>query len=302
MLNLKALARIPETMVKLVAKLPLFVGWTPEAIRGSTLTNLLSQHVNLHAIESLQTRKDHSATFFVHQSVVPDLLKASGRDGLFIKGHADYESQFATDSYWLPDGISFQDGLQLAQHSAAKGLVAKSSQMQPRFAIRFSVPDDILTFTKDNQLPTFTSLGRWRVEGLHSGMGAAGAIAFLESKGWQIDELLYFGSNHVVFTSKQMGSAVSMFYQHQGRSPQQLRFKALNSLAKQQSMSPRTAAAAPSSTRRATEPEKRAAFLKSLPKAGQANTPTPKKPGEKRPAEMNTGESPAPKQNAIEIP
>jgi hypothetical protein len=93
-----------------------------------------------------------------------------------------------------------------------------------------------------------------------------------------------------------------MFYQHQGRSPQQLRFKALNSLAKQQSMSPRTAAAAPSSTRRATEPEKRAAFLKSLPKAGQANTPTPKKPGEKRPAEMNTGESPAPKQNAIEIP
>jgi hypothetical protein len=174
--------------------------------------------------------------------------------------------------------------------------------MQPRFAIRFSVPDDILTFTKDNQLPTFTSLGRWRVEGLHSGMGAAGAIAFLESKGWQIDELLYFGSNHVVFTSKQMGSAVSMFYQHQGRSPQQLRFKALNSLAKQQSMSPRTAAAAPSSTRRATEPEKRAAFLKSLPKAGQANTPTPKKPGEKRPAEMNTGESPAPKQNAIEIP
>jgi hypothetical protein len=65
--------QIPETMVKLVAKLPLFFGWTPEAIRGSTLTNLLSQHVNLHAIESLQTRKDHSATFFVHQSVVPDL-------------------------------------------------------------------------------------------------------------------------------------------------------------------------------------------------------------------------------------
>ena len=44
--------QIPETMVKLVAKLPLFFGWTPEAIRGSTLTNLLSQHVNLHAIES----------------------------------------------------------------------------------------------------------------------------------------------------------------------------------------------------------------------------------------------------------
>ena len=83
-------AQLPETMVKLVAKLPVFFGWTPDCVRGSALTRPISQHTDLRAIESLQTREDHSATFYARQTEVPDLLKASGPDGLFIKVHADF--------------------------------------------------------------------------------------------------------------------------------------------------------------------------------------------------------------------
>ena len=89
----------------MVAKLPAFCGWTSEAMKGSTLSNLFAQHVNLHAIEGLQTREDNTATFLAHESYVPTLMKAAGRDGLFIKVHASSENKFRTDLYWLPEEL-----------------------------------------------------------------------------------------------------------------------------------------------------------------------------------------------------
>ena len=71
-------------MTKMFAKLPAFCGWTNEGMKGSTLSNLIQftcTTCELHAIEGLKTRQDSTATVLVRESCVPDLMKASGRDG-----------------------------------------------------------------------------------------------------------------------------------------------------------------------------------------------------------------------------
>ena len=75
---------VQETHDKMFAKLPAFCGWTNEGMKGSTLSNLIQftcTTCELHAIEGLKTRQDSTATVLVRESCVPDLMKASGRDG-----------------------------------------------------------------------------------------------------------------------------------------------------------------------------------------------------------------------------
>lgn len=96
---------LPRTMLKLVIKLPRYFGWTPETIRGNTVTTLISQHIDLQAVENLQCREDGSATFMLHESFFTKLLAASGQDSMsmFIKIHASDEAHFPTELLWLPE-------------------------------------------------------------------------------------------------------------------------------------------------------------------------------------------------------
>lgn len=183
---------IPESMIRMTVKLPSWCGWSPEAVKGSTITTLLAQHINIHAIEALQVREDQSATFLTHQSFVKPLMQASGKDGIFVKVHPSCEAMFATELYWLPEETNYEDSLALAGHESALGLVAKNSKVKPRFAIRFENADEIEKYTRSKNLPTFIKTSRWRIEGLASNVGAVGAICFLESQGWVVDETLFW--------------------------------------------------------------------------------------------------------------
>lgn len=289
---------IPECMTKIVIKFASFCGWLPESLKGSTVMNLLSQHVNENALESLQIREPNSATLLAHDSVVPQLLQSSGKDGLFVKVHASAESKYPLEIYWLPPDFGYQDSLALAEHGSAMGLIAKNSKHTPRFAIRFNTVDDIESFTKEKELPTYINTSRWRLEGVSPTIGAAGIVQFLETKGWSIHELLYCGERHAVYTATKMGSVGPMFYRHPGSTPQQLRFKALNSLAKKEQAAASQADRSKSTASNAagtSSSQKRTTFLRTLTPQTSIQA-SPKKGATSRPLPGNTGQTPPPKQ------
>lgn len=136
------------------------------------------------------------------------------------------------------------------------GLGAKNSKQKPRFAVRFSCREDIEAFTKEKELPSFVPTSRCKLEGISPTIGSAGALQFLESKGWTVDEILHFGDRHVVFTATKVGSTELMFYHH-GVAPQQLRWKALNSLAQKEQADSAKAARGAASNAAAREIRKR---------------------------------------------
>lgn len=285
-------------MTKIVIKFASFCGWLPESLKGSTVMNLLSQHVNENALESLQIREPNSATLLAHDSVVPQLLQSSGKDGLFVKVHASAESKYPLEIYWLPPDFGYQDSLALAEHGSAMGLIAKNSKHTPRFAIRFNTVDDIESFTKEKELPTYINTSRWRLEGVSPTSGAAGIVQFLETKGWSIHELLYCGERHAVYTATKMGSVGPMFYRHPGSTPQQLRFKALNSLAKKEQAAASQADRSKSTASNAagtSSSQKRTTFLRTLTPQTSIQA-SPKKGATSRPLPGNTGQTPPPKQ------
>lgn len=116
--------------------------------------------------------------------------------------------------------------------------------------------------------------GRWRLDGLTPAIGSAGAIQFLEAHGWTVEELLYFGPNHVVYTASQTGDTKAMHYKR-GSSLQQLRFKALNRKARSEQIAhcqTTRNAGATSSAAKATGKgaQKRADLLRSLPSKSNA--------------------------------
>ena len=79
------------------------------------------------------------------------------------------------------------------------GVIAKNAKVAPRFAIRFKDSTALAEFAKAHNLADPTMLGRWRVDGLLPSVGAAGAIGILESQGWQVSELLYFGAQQCFY-------------------------------------------------------------------------------------------------------
>lgn len=79
-------------------------------------------------------------------------------------------------------------------------------------------------------------LEQLKVFRLEPTIGSAGVIQFPESKGWTVEEILYFGERHVVYTASKAGSIGLMCYQHHGGGPRQLRWKALNRLCSMISM------------------------------------------------------------------
>ena len=83
---------MPQTILKGVIKFPSCFGWSPETINGSTISHVLSQHLDLQIVEGIQSRENGSATLMIHQSTVEPFLVLSGRDSAFTKIHTSDES------------------------------------------------------------------------------------------------------------------------------------------------------------------------------------------------------------------
>ena len=128
---------------------------------------------------------------------------------------------------WLPENTSLQSALDMTTADTL-GIVAKNSKMVRRLAIRFKDEGKLAAFAKTHHLPDSSKCGRWRIDGLAPSIGAAGIVGLLQSKGWQINEFLYFGMHHCVYTSDNCGPTDPMHYQFDGQSVQVIRFKAVS--------------------------------------------------------------------------
>jgi hypothetical protein len=128
---------------------------------------------------------------------------------------------------WLPENTSLQSALDMTTADTL-GIVAKNSKMVRRLAIRFKDEGKLAAFAKTHHLPDSSKCGRWRIDGLAPSIGAAGIVGLLQSKGWQINEFLYFGMHHCVCTSDNCGPTDPMHYQFDGQSVQVIRFKAVS--------------------------------------------------------------------------
>ena len=289
---------MPQTMLKGVIKLPSCFGWTSETIRGSTISQVLSQHLDLHTVEGIQSRENGSATLMIHQTAIEAFLALSGRDSVFTKIHASDESKYPTFLLWLPEDISLQAALDMTSKDTL-GVVAKNSKLTPRFAMRFQDETKLASFAKLHNLSDTSKCGRWRVDGLAPHVGSAGAIGLLQSKGWDINDFLYFGSHHCVFTSNNCGPTSPLHYNSGGSSVQHIRFKAVNAAARkmQEDEAKKSRPAASKAAPKALSSDGRTAFLKNLaPKVNSVDltvaSPRQRRTDEKRPLAAHSGETP----------
>jgi hypothetical protein len=294
---------LPKSMVKCVTKLPRFFGWSNDSVKGSTITDLLSNRVDIRAVEQVQCREDLSATFMIHESFVTQLMKTSGREGVFFKIHSSSEAGYQFELLWLPDDVSHEQALQYAESDKVLGLVAKNAKQKPKYALRFSSMQDLQTFAEQYALPNSATQSRWRLDGLSPILGSAGVITLLEDRQWVIDSVLYFGERHCVFTASTVGNLTPMFYEVDGES-QQMRFKALSLSARNSQIEANKKAKSQASSSAAATAtnfgQQKASWLRSLrPKREEAAIPVSPAKNEsgKRPAPAKTGETPPGKQN-----
>ena len=165
--------------------------------------------------------------------------------------------------------------------------------MSPRFALRFKDATKLAEFAKTHGYADTSRCGRWRVDGLLPAVGAAGAMALLESKGWKISEFLYFGSCHGVISAESCGPTTPLHCQSPTRSIQDIRFKAFNSVARklqeEESKKGRASSTAKAATA-ASFAQNRTNFLRQL--QSSPASPRVRRDEDKRGVPGKTGETP----------
>ena len=165
--------------------------------------------------------------------------------------------------------------------------------MSPRFALRFKDATKLAEIAKTHGYADTSRCGRWRVDGLLPAVGAAGAMALLESKGWKISEFLYFGSCHGVISAESCGPTTPLHCQSPTRSIQDIRFKAFNSVARklqeEESKKGRASSTAKAATV-ASFAQSRTNFLRQL--QSSPASPRVRRDEDKRGVPGKTGETP----------
>ena len=205
----------------------------------------------MESCEAILCRDDLCATSLVHFDVLETLLRASGRDALFIKLHADETVMHPFELLWLDEAFDLEAAVtvSLAKNDHIFGVAVKNTKRDPRLALRFASMQKLREFAKTHSIFYYSQYGRWKLSGLPSSTGAVGATALLQSRSWKVQEMLYFGDKHCVFVALGAGNTAPMYYEFGGKHRQQLHITALNGIAKdQQRELSQAARAAPSRT------------------------------------------------------
>ncbi len=216
---------VPETMLNMTAKFSAKRGWLEDQIPAAFLVDFLAKHVDIEAVEGVQSRSDGTVTFRCHMHVRDRLLRVSGMDGIFIKQRGTAPMELL----WLPEGTKWQAALDLAAKPGALGLVEKGKS--GLLAVRFSDEVTLAAFAAEHRVPYMAGVGRWKITGLPASTGVAGLYELLTTLGWEIVEIVYFDERQGVFMSKSIGAHVPAYYMKQGQ-PRQVKFKALNAAAR----------------------------------------------------------------------
>lgn len=242
------LVHIGTTMHKFTIKLPFIHGWRPEACTARSIAKILDQRIATAAYDHIITRQDQSATVYVHESEVQKLLRTSGQEAVFLKLHESSPLYPEADILWLPTDHSLDDANALAQaDDTTLGVIAKNSKVEPRYAVRFGQKADLQNFAKKHHIEDLSPFGRWRLTGLPLQTGAVGALQLLESRGWDIKEILFMNESQCSFLAVTRGNTSNMHYVARGvKHP--LQIKAINAIAKDEQAAASKAAAAKAAT------------------------------------------------------
>ena len=81
-----------------------------------------------------------------------------------LKVHRDDPAFFELDLFWLPESMTFDEGLALAKDERARGLVEKGSA--GRLASRFDSATVCADCANEKSLPDTSHLGRFKVTGV----------------------------------------------------------------------------------------------------------------------------------------
>ena len=85
----------------------------------------------------------------------------------------------------------------------------------------------------EKHITDLSHLGRWKLHGVPSYAGPVAVYAILEQKKWKVHEILYFSPKHCIFLAESKGDDSPMCFAH-GIHRKQLRFEAINAVAKKQ--------------------------------------------------------------------
>ena len=241
-------------------------------------------------------QKSVSASFLCHAQFFDELMRSSGRRGIFLKEKKGSSPEL--ELLWLGEENDLTSALKNSEKAKdGLGLAQKSPPTALRFAVHFRTLDALSKFTKEIKLEDTAKLGRFKLSGVHVGIGIHGTLTFLVDQKWSEVEVLYVGDQHSVFLAGGIGQYGPMNYLYQG-ALRQLHFTALNSQAKQMVKDTNMASAASASSMVPSQPARSSArkqFFTDLaaPKRSPMNSSPVRKPEKRAPG--HTGETPDPK-------
>ena len=282
---------VEQKMKKMTARFSKKRGWDDGEIPTSIMMSHLEQLIPDLAVDQLQSRMNGSFAFYCHEDFIDDVLCASGRSGVFIKCQSDDVAPL--ELLWLPDTMSLTDALNMTKDKRVFGLAEKG--MSGRLALRFKTNDALANFAKEYKYDDTSRLARWKVSGYPLNGGLHGLTLLLGSRNWKDVSVVYMDSREAVFHSSNRGNDLPLYYMEAGQG-QQVKFKALNAVARGMQRQEREAGTSSGNSmfpaRRAPREERQKAFLQSL----NEKSPNPKAGQVRQRAGDHTGGTPPPKE------
>ena len=218
---------MPTTMKRMTAKFSKLRGWDDGTFPASVMMAYIAKYVPDLAIDQVQARMNGSFSFLCHVDLVEELLRASGIDGVYFKCQADDVA--GLELLWLPDDAGVEYALKLAKNKRVFGLAEKGGS--GRLALRFKDNQSLASFATEHKLDDTSKLARWKLSGFPIQGGLQGLTRLLEARQWKDVVVLYMDDFQAVFHSSNRGDDLPMFYRKDDQG-HQLRFKALNAVAR----------------------------------------------------------------------
>ncbi|CAE7314212.1 hypothetical protein AK812_SmicGene29856 [Symbiodinium microadriaticum] len=211
-------------------------GWPDDVHPAKLLTTHLGKFVSDVAIDQIQPRMNALFAFLCHTDKIDTLLKASGQDGIFIKSQSPDIQPL--ELLWLPEDLPLEKALVYASDARVMGVAEKGAT--GKLALRFRDVTVLSNFAKEKNFQDSSLWARWRITGFPVGAGIHGLHQLLLQNHWSDVEVLYLDDRQAVFHAANRGDDKPLFYTASGQK-HQLRFKALNSLARGMSKDARVA-------------------------------------------------------------
>ena len=133
---------------------------------------------------------------------------------------------------YLDEEFTLEEAIKLGENEPVYGVVKKGGGTKPRYALRFQKESELQAFAKEHAILDTSAHGKWKIQGIIPAVGVCGLLGFLTSRGFSNIDVLYMKDMNATFSAETAGDTTASFYMS-GGSKIQLRFKAVNQIAKE---------------------------------------------------------------------